>query len=491
MKDTLLHLNRRTVLAWAAASPLATSAAFAQGTADPMVEALLALLQPGADARSIEAFRDNWLSPAGQRRWPGSELERYIGGIATRSGGVDLLSIRRSATDVRLQVRTRRRGIIRVFRIRLDRDDQNKIFDLPTFPIPTPYDGPVVEGPLSEDLLRAIIERRTRFAVEKNEFSGAVRVVAPSGHVVYAAAFGSADGDTNQPNTTETRFHLGSADKSFTALIIARLIQDGRLTWDKKLGSVLPDYPNPAFAADCTIRHLASHTSGLGGLFDRPRWDNLRPYDRMDELFHAFASEPPAFSPGSAGAYSNEGFIVLGAVAEKITGQSWYDLLSEWIYRPAGMASSGHFPYADLPTNVARGYRFADEDHMGLDGRRANSGFLGYRGNSCGGGYATVSDMTAYLRALREGAIIPLSALDQMIKPSKPGIADYGLGFITRRANSRTIVGHGGGGPHSGIDGMNGLIWETGWAFSILGNFDAPFAGALANDVGAWLSLQT
>lgn len=456
-----------------------------------MVEALIALMQPGTDVRSMRTFREGWLSAAGRQRLPEPEWERYIGGIATRSGGVDLLSTERSATDVRLQVRTRRKGLVRVLRVRLDRDDQSKIFDVPRYPTPTPYQGPVVGGPVSKRLLGALIERRTRFAVERDEFSGAVRVVAPDGEAVYEAAFGLADRDANQRNTTQTPFHLGSADKSFTGLIIARLIEDGRLTWDTKLHSVLPQYPNPAFAADCTIRHLASHTSGLGALFDRPHWEKKRLHQRMDELFYAFASEPPAFSPGTSSAYSNEGFIVLGAVAERITGRSWYDLLSEWIYGPAGMASSGHFPYDALPVNVARGYRFADDDDLGLDARRINTDVLGYRGNSCGGGYATVSDMTAYLRALRAGSIIPLAALDQMITPGQPGLADYGLGFIARRTNGRTIVGHGGGGPHSGIDGMSGLVWETGWAFSVLGNFDAPFAGALANDIGGWLASQT
>jgi hypothetical protein len=94
--------------------------------------------------------------------------------------------------------------------------------------------------------------------------------------------------------------------------------------------------------------------------------------------------------------------------------------------------------------------------------------------------------MTAYLQALRQGKLLDRTVLDQMIVQQPGGLGEYGLGFMVEPlATGRTLIGHGGGGSHSGIDGMNGIIWETGWAFSLLGNYDAPFAGTIADDIAA------
>lgn len=94
--------------------------------------------------------------------------------------------------------------------------------------------------------------------------------------------------------------------------------------------------------------------------------------------------------------------------------------------------------------------------------------------------------MTAYLRPLRNGQMLDRAVLDQMVAQQSGGLREYGLGFsVEPVAPGRTLIGHGGGGSHSGIDGMNGIIWETGWAFSLLGNYDAPFAGTVADDIAA------
>lgn len=153
------------------------------------------------------------------------------------------------------------------------------------------------------------------------------------------------------------------------------------------------------------------------------------------------------------------------------------------------MASSGHFLNRQLPDHVATGLRYPDEDHLGIGPRLPNHDFLGYRGNSCGGGYATVADMTAYLQALRAGRILPRAAVDGLVVQQPGGIPDYGLGFIVKPLEpGRTLVGHGGGGPHSGIGGMSGTIWETGWTFSVLGNYDAHFTGPIADDIAILLA---
>ena len=98
--------------------------------------------------------------------------------------------------------------------------------------------------------------------------------------------------------------------------------------------------------------------------------------------------------------------------------------------------------------------------------------------------------MTRYLRALRAGRLMPADQLADFTDPAQGAIPNYGRGFVVRRIGERTLVGHGGGGPRSGIDGDHAIVMETGWSLSIIGNYDAPFAGDVARDVGRWLALQ-
>ncbi|OQW73152.1 MAG: hypothetical protein BVN32_13855 [Proteobacteria bacterium ST_bin14] len=451
---------------------------------DPLIADVLSLLEPGTGSSGRAAFHADTLSPAGQRRWPLARFDKVFGEIASLSNGFDFVAVDRRGTTWWLTLRARRQQVQRTLRVRIDREDPKRLFDISSFPDPTPYSVPLPQGPIAPADLPKLVAQRIGFAAMRDEFSGACRIVSPTGKVVYEAAVGMVSLSPSVPNTPDTRFHLGSADKSFTALLVARLVAEGRLTFETSLAEVLPNYPNVDFARACTIRHLLSHSAGLGTLFDRRGYNGTKAYSRMSDPFPAFAAEQPAFPPGTASAYSNEGFVVLGAVVEQVTGESWYDLLNRHIYRPAGMASSGHFLAQDLPERVATGYRYREDDHLGLDPRQPNADFLGYRGNSCGGGYSTVANMTAYLTALRAGRILPRAIVDQLVTQQKPGLREYGLGFqVKPLAPGRTLIGHGGGGPHSGIDGMNGIVWETGWAFSLLGNYDAPFAGTIAEDL--------
>lgn len=484
-------LTRRSLMA--SAVTLATLPLPALGlntrSNDPHIAAVLALFEPDATPTDRAAFHAGMLSPAGRRRWSLERFEKIMGEIAVLSSGFDLITADKRGTTLWLTLRSRRQQVERTLRVRLDRDDPNLIFDVSSSPVPTPYAGPMSQGPIAPADLATLVAQRIAFAARRDEFSGACRIVAPSGEIAYEAAYGMASQSPATPNTPATRFNIGSADKSFTALLIAGLVAEERLSFDTPLAEVLPDYPNATFARACTIRHLLSHSAGLGMLFDRPDWDRNREYAAMGDILAVFADLPPAFFPGSAAAYSNEGFIVLGAVAERITGESWYDLLAQKVYRPAGMRASSHFLYHDLPERVAIGMRYHEKDHLGLASRQPNADFLAYRGNSCGGGYATVADMTAYLRALRAGQLLEGKLLDQVVLQQPGGLGQYGLGFeVKPLASGRTLIGHGGGGPHSGIDGMSGIVWETGWAFSLLGNYDAPFAGTVASDIERMLA---
>lgn len=481
-------LPRRAVLMGAAALLAAPHAAFAQ-TNDALARAVTQLFDP-ADGRAARArFVQAHVSEAARERWAQPRFVETLEAMTAASGGLDFISARaEQPTSLRITTRTRRQGVTRALIVIMDRDNTDKVFSLLTIPLPTAYDRPGPRSHASLAELERAIDARFRFAVERDEFSGAVRIAAPDGAAIYENAFGFADRERAIANTPETRFHLGSSDKSFTALMIARLVAEGRLSYAARVADVLPQYPNVEFARACTVQNLLTHASGLGGLFERPQYDGRQRIARMADLFPVFAAEPTAFAPGARARYSNEGFIVLGAIIEAVTRRDWYDLLSEQIYAPAGMTRSAHFTREQTADDIAIGYRYLNEDHLGLDGRHSNADVLGWRGNSCGGGYSTVRDMTRYLQSLRAGRLLAPPALAPMTVQAEPGLRNYGMGFAVNAHGARRVVGHGGGGAHSGIEGDHGVVWETGWSFSILGNYDAPAATHISRDIASWLA---
>jgi D-alanyl-D-alanine carboxypeptidase len=324
MPDTTVLLSRRSFLGSGlafAALPLAVLGKHATPE-DPHIAAVLTLFEPATGPMGRATFHSETLSAAGRRRWPLARFEKEIGEVAALSQGFELVAADRRGTTLWLTMRARRQRVERTLRVRIDRDDPTRIFDVPVSPMPTPYAGPMPQGSIAPADVPTLVAQRIGFAARRDEFSGACRVVSPSGEVVYEAAFGRASHAPDQPNTPATRFNLGSADKSFTALLVARLVGDGRLNFETTLAEVLPDYPDADFARTCTLRHLLSHSAGLGMLFDRPGYDGTQAFSRMADLFPAFAAEPPEFAPGTAAAYSNEGFVVLGAVVEQVTGES-------------------------------------------------------------------------------------------------------------------------------------------------------------------------
>lgn len=481
-----LNLDRRRLLTAAAALTLTPAAALAR-TPEAMGRALAAAVN---EPTALDAFLDGFVSQQALARRPAAWWRETLGAVRAATGGVDFLGVREGAAESLVRIRTRRQGLERDLVAVADRRAPGKVWTLFAIARPTPYDAAVLDRPVPRADLRAAIDRRVRFAADRDEFSGVVRVVAPDGRAVYQRAFGVADRQRGAAVAADDRFQIGSADKSFTAILIGRLIEARKLTLDTRLIEVLPLWENRAAAEAISIRHLLTHSAGLGDLWSRPGYDKLKPYARVAELLPSFWGADPAFAPGTRSAYSNEGFVALGAVVEAVTGETWYDQLRRRVYRPAGMARSGHFlARSDFDGKVV-GYRYPDDDVLGLSARQPNHDFLGYRGNSCGGGYSTVGDMTAYLRALRGGKLLPKARADAMTAAAEGGLPDYGMGFQYVAVGGRTVRGHGGGGEKSGIDGDSWIVWETGWACSVLGNYDSPFASALSADLKVMLAAQ-
>ncbi|MDQ6780638.1 MAG: beta-lactamase family protein, partial [Candidatus Eremiobacteraeota bacterium] len=177
------------------------------------------------------------------------------------------------------------------------------------------------------DLLSAL-RATLRESVAADHFAGAV-LVAKGGAPIFAQAYGLADREHKIPNTLETRFRLGSMNKMFTAVSIMQLVQAGKVGLQDSLGKYLTDYPNKRIASQVTIHELLIHTGGTGDFFG-PDFDKHRLQLRtLHDYITLFGKRGPQFRPGSRFEYSNYGFILLGSVVEKVSGQSYYDYVRD------------------------------------------------------------------------------------------------------------------------------------------------------------------
>jgi D-alanyl-D-alanine carboxypeptidase len=323
------------------------------------------------------------------------------------------------------------------------------------------------------------VESALRRMATTGQFSGAV-LIAKNGKVLFSRAYGLADRERRIPNTLDTRFRIGSMNKMFTAVAILQLVEAGKIELSDPLGTYLTDYPNKDVASKVTIHELLTHTGGTGDIFG-PDFDahrkELRTHSDYIELYGKRGLE---FEPGSRWAYSNYGMVLLGAVIEKVTGQSYYDYVQERIYEPAGMTRTGSLPEDQAVPDRSIGYTRPP----GTTRWVRNTNTLPYRGTSAGGGYSTVTDLARFADALMSHKLLRPDSTEQLItgKVETLGGEKYAYGFEDRRdMGGHGSVGHGGGAP-----GMNGdlrIYPKSGYVVAALANMDPP----AAQNATAWV----
>lgn len=311
----------------------------------------------------------------------------------------------------------------------------------------------------------------------RDEFSGAV-LIAKDGQPILEKAWGKASIRYDVPNRVDTKFNLGSMNKMFTAVAIAQLVEQGKLSFDDKVGKHISGYPNAAVRDKVTVHHLLTHTSGLGSHFGSEKyerdWLKIR---TVDDFLATVSDQSPQFEPGARFSYSNTGFIVLGKLIEKVSGMSYYDYVREKIFKPAGMNSSDCYEMDREEPNLATGYtRMSNVTNRPEPGPRRNNYFLhSVKGGPAGGGFSTVQDLLRFDRALRSGKLLS-PQMTQTVLTGKvgmdraPAYAKYAYGFGERTLAGIRVVGHNGGAP--GISSDLAMFWENGWTVAVMCNYD-------------------
>jgi CubicO group peptidase (beta-lactamase class C family) len=227
-----------------------------------------------------------------------------------------------------------------------------------------------------------------------------------NGKPVYQRAVGFADREAKRRNEAETRFNLGSINKEFTATAIRQLAADGRIALDSPLVRAWPDYPNAEVARKVTVRQLLDHRSGVGGnIFAAPPGGSRNHIRHNNDFLQLFVHEPLEFAPGTSQRYSNAGYVILGMLVERLSGEDYYDYVQRHIYDPAGMTATAHTPLAQSTAGTAVGYTRGALDAPPDAPLRPNTALLPGRGSAAGGGYSTAGDLLRFVQALREGRI--------------------------------------------------------------------------------------
>lgn len=199
--------------------------------------------------------------------------------------------------------------------------------------------------------LRAQLENVT----QAGAFSGAVLVVR-DGRTLFEGAYGLADRERGIPNTPRTQFRVGSMYKMVTAVAALQIVQAGTLRLDAPLGTYLPDYPNADVASKVTPHHLLTHTGGTGDIFGPQFTANRMELRTTSDYLRLYGTRGLQFAPGTQYAYSNYGFVLLGALIERLGGKSYDDHVAARVLAPTGMTATGTAPEDSLMPERSVGY---------------------------------------------------------------------------------------------------------------------------------------
>lgn len=327
---------------------------------------------------------------------------------------------------------------------------------------------------LSESDLISALKTKIDQEVAADRFAGAV-LVSKNGKPVFSGAWGMADREKKIPNKLDTRFRIGSMNKMFTATSILQLAQAGKIDLNAPLGKYLTDYPNKNVASKVTIHHLLTHTGGTGDFFG-PQFDAHRLELRaLQDYVKLYGTRDLEFEPGSRWEYSNYGFLLLGLVVQKVSGQDYYDYVRDHIYKPAGMTHSDSLPEEETVPGRSIGYTKEESDTW-----KPNTDTLPPRGTSAGGGYSSVEDLERFATAITSHRLLNEHYTDLLTigKVAGPGASKYAYGFGDNVSNGIRWFGHGGGAP-----GMNGdlkIFPQSGYVIAVLANLDPPAAGNIS-----------
>ena len=278
---------------------------------------------------------------------------------------------------------------------------------------------------------------------------GAAVIVVQKGEILYRGARGLANLELGVPLRPESVFRIGSVTKQFTAAAILLLAEEGKLSISDPITKFLPDYQVQGRLV--TIQHLLSHTSGIPNYTEVPAWRaTLRNDVSVQQLVDIFQDKPFDFAPGERWKYDNSGYILLGAIIEKISGEKYADFLRTRIFEPLGMKNSRYEDLARLVPGRVAGYMREGTGWRNADYLSMSQPY------SAGAIISTVDDLARWNAAIEAGELLKPASWQRA--STSFALADgtltrYGAGWIIGRVGPIATVEHGGG-----INGFNAYV---------------------------------
>lgn len=328
-----------------------------------------------------------------------------------------------------------------------------------------------------------LVKKIKEYVIEQegsSKFSGTL-LLAHNGQPILKMAAGYAIYPDILRNQINTKFNLASVTKMLTAVAAMKLVEHGKLDLHIPVSEYDADLPH---ANSITLHQLLTHTAG----FDR-YWNEAYRSTRSDlrsiqDYLRLFKDEPLLFEPGSRFHYGNTGYVIIGALIEKVSGISYYEFMKREIFQSCGMINTDFYEM-DMPiSNCAIGY--TREGWFGpTDGQlRSNQFIYGVKGSPSEHCFSTVDDLFLFLEKLTNYQLIGKSFVQQSFMPQaqdeKPGV-NYGYGFhiIDDGVHGR-LIGHGG--RAMGADTF-AVIYDVGYTVILLSNFDRPAARTILNKI--------
>ncbi|RYV52796.1 serine hydrolase domain-containing protein [Pengzhenrongella frigida] len=276
----------------------------------------------------------------------------------------------------------------------------------------------------------------------RDGFPGVV-LVTDGATTVYEGAFGLASRAWGVPNGIDTRFDTASITKLFTATAVLQMIDAGRLAFDTPVVAYL-GLSDTTIAPDVTVRHLLTHTSGIGDDADEEAgeqyedlWRDTPNYSVIStaDFLPQFATKPANFAPGAGCRYNNVGYVLLGLCIERASGMSYRDYVRSRVFAPAGMDRSDFFRMDDVAPDVAEGADPVLDADGNIASWRRNIYSYPPVGSPDGGAHTTARDLERFLRAARSGRLFSARLTEQFLTPhalhstTETAISRFGLGL--------------------------------------------------------------
>jgi CubicO group peptidase (beta-lactamase class C family) len=328
-------------------------------------------------------------------------------------------------------------------------------------------------GPPADEVTRLV-----RTEMHRQHIPGLALLVSRNGRAVRAEGYGQANVELQVAVQPKTIFQSGSVGKQFTATAVMMLVESGALRLEDPLTRYFPE--GPAWWKQVTIHELLSHTAGFT---DYPSDFDMRKDYSEEELLKIVAAIPPAFAPGTKWNYSNLGYLTLGILIHKVTGEFYGDFLQRKIFKPLAMSTTRIISEADIIPDRSAGYQW-------IGGHLKNQEWVSPQLNTTADGslYFSILDLAKWDAALYTEKLLKRTSLQRMwsvatLRDGEPNAGHYGYGWFIGNKQGHRVVEHEG--QWQGFETQISRYMDDGLTVVVLSNLAQAKPELIADGVAA------